>query len=141
QLLSVHDTPGQLIGDFEEERVLAPRAKRISPATPLAEATEQKEEEANPCHLFRVLPFSGSTARINVRERYREQFLTWSPEGPPHEVAGNLYVYLIPSIFKEGRAATVRPVPASGSHLGMAAGEQLSSHRLDLCRAKCTRPI
>lgn len=27
------------------------------------------------------------------------------PEGPPLEVAGNLYVYLIPSIFKEERAA------------------------------------
>lgn len=53
---------------------------------------------------------SGSTSECKIREN------ALAPEGPsPLEMAGNLYVYLIPSIFKEERGADREEPPRGPS--------------------------
>ena len=70
---------------------LAPRADRIAGATKRKKEKKKKkkgrgrererERERPLLATFFVCCRPGSTTRINVRERYREQSLTWSPEG------------------------------------------------------------
>lgn len=80
--------------------VIDTRFRRSSLPTRAIQAPGMEIKKVNKTiHLGTFLALAARATRINVRIRYEE---ARSPEGPPLEVAGNLYVYLIPSIFKEG---------------------------------------
>lgn len=94
-----------MIPDFEE--VLLDSARHNG------ELSGDGDREGAPWHLFDIGEYYPDQRPRSVR--YGEDAL--APEGPSSpEMAGNLYVYLIPSIFKEERGAD-REEPPRGPSL------------------------
>lgn len=87
-----------MIPDFEE----VARARYNASSR---DGDKEGERDGEPWHLFDIGELPGSTSERKIRED------ALAPEGPssPLEMAGNLYVYLIPSIFKEHGADREEP--------------------------------